>query len=142
MQRANVLNLVWDTSLLDWVRMSQPILNAGSVVVSGAVDQGTGGVSAWLVVESRPATSSVTSVAASAGNVTLLASNPSRRGATFFNDSTSAAYVKFGATASTSSFTVKMFGAGYFEMPTPAYTGIVDALWDTGTGNMRITEMT
>lgn len=31
MQRSNTLNLVWDIGSLDWVRMQQPILNAGSV---------------------------------------------------------------------------------------------------------------
>jgi hypothetical protein len=42
-------NYVWNTSLLSWEEMEQPILNAGSVVVSGTVNQGTGGASAWLI---------------------------------------------------------------------------------------------
>jgi hypothetical protein len=87
------------------------------------------------------ATSAVTNVAASATNVTLLASNTSRVGAMFFNDSTSAAYLKLGATASTSSFTVKMASNSYYELPIPIYTGIIDCIWDSATGNMRITQI-
>lgn len=44
-------NYVWDIGLLEWIREQQPILNAGSVVVSGTItaNQGTGGSSAWKV---------------------------------------------------------------------------------------------
>lgn len=87
------------------------------------------------------ATSSVTSVAASATNVTLLSLNANRAMASFFNDSTSAAYVKLGATASTSSFTIKMAANSFYELPLPVYTGIIDCIWDSATGNMRITEI-
>jgi len=41
--------LVYDPNSLSWVRMEQPVLEAGSVTVGGAVDQGTPGASAWLV---------------------------------------------------------------------------------------------
>ena len=41
MQRANTLNRVWDVSTLDWVRMQQPILEGGSITLSGAMNQGT-----------------------------------------------------------------------------------------------------
>lgn len=85
--------------------------------------------------------STVTSVAASATNVTLLSSNASRTGAAFFNDSTSIAYLKLGATATTSSFTVKMISNSYYELPDPCYTGIIDCIWDSATGSMRITEL-
>lgn len=42
-------NYVWNTNLLAWEEMEQPILNAGSVTVSGTINQGTGGASAWLI---------------------------------------------------------------------------------------------
>ena len=90
----------------------------------------------------RPATGTVASVAASATNVTLLASNASRKGAMVYNDSAVALYLKLGATASSSSFTAKVFGNGYYELNDPAYTGIIDGLWDSASGNARVTELT
>lgn len=91
--------------------------------------------------EIRPSTSSVTSVSSSGTSVSILASNSSRRGATFYNDVDKPCYLKFGATASTSSFTVKIFSNGFFSMPFPVYTGAIDAIWDSSpTGSLRITE--
>lgn len=102
------------------------------------IDRGGDGVSRpWIV----PATATVTSVAGSASSVTLLASNTSRQGATIFNDSTATLYVKLGATASTTSFTVKMATDDYFEVPF-SYTGVIDGIWSSATGNARITELT
>lgn len=84
----------------------------------------------------------LSNVAGSASNVTLLAANSSRRGAIIFNDSTAALYIKFGSTASTSSFTYKVFPAGTWEMsPGIVYTGIIDGIWDSATGNARVTEL-
>lgn len=92
--------------------------------------------------ERRPATPALANVAGSASSVTLLASNASRLQAMLFNDSAAALYIKFGATASTSSFTVKVAAGGYFELPHPCYTGVLDGIWDSATGNARITEVT
>jgi hypothetical protein len=92
--------------------------------------------------EVRPTTSSVTSVASSATNVTLLTSNANRIQATFYNDSTKVLYLKFGATATTSSFTVQMTSGSFFELPFPCYTGIIDGIWSSANGNCRITEVT
>lgn len=86
------------------------------------------------------ATSNNTSVASSASNVTLLASNANRKGATIFNDSTQILYVKLGATASTSSYTVEVQSDGYYEVPFN-YTGIIDGIWASANGNARITEI-
>ena len=96
----------------------------------------------WPTKESQPSSSAVTSVANSTSNVTLLSSNASRRSATVFNDDTAAnLYVKLGATASTSSFTIKMAPGGYYEFPYPCFTGQVDAIASAATGSARITEM-
>jgi hypothetical protein len=89
----------------------------------------------------RAATTAVTSVASSATNVTLLASNTSRVGAAVFNDSTALLFVKLGATASATSFTVKLYQDGYFEVPF-GFTGQIDGLWASATGSARITEVT
>lgn len=84
--------------------------------------------------------SSVSSVNASTGNQTLLASNAARVGAIIFNDSTANLFLKFGITASTTSFTVLIGGKGYYEIPF-SYTGQLDAVWSTNVGAARITEL-
>lgn len=84
--------------------------------------------------------STVTSVNASTSNQTLLASNASRVGAIIFNDSTANLFLKFGITASTTSFTVLVGGKGYYEIPF-SYTGQLDAVWSTNVGAARITEL-
>lgn len=91
-------------------------------------------------VGQKAPSSAVTSVAASASSVTLLASNGARLGATVYNDSTSDLYIKFGATASTSSYTVALGSFDYYEVPF-GYTGVIDAIWISATGNARITEV-
>lgn len=94
-------------------------------------------------IVTTPSVSSATlaNVASSATNVTLIASNTSRKAFHIFNDSTSALYIKFGATASTTSFTVKVLPAGYYESHTVCYTGIIDGIWDSANGSARITEL-
>ena len=84
----------------------------------------------------------VTQVASSATNVTLQASNASRKGLSIFNDSTQILRVKFGATASATSYTVQIAAGGYYEMPVrPTYTGIVDGIWASANGNAYVTEL-
>lgn len=82
----------------------------------------------------------LSNVASSATNVTLLAANPRRTGAVIFNDSSAVLYIKFGATASTSSYTMQVAAGGNYNLPSPVYTGIIDGLWAAANGNARITE--
>lgn len=91
-------------------------------------------------VAQKASTANLSNVAGSASNVTLLASNTARLGATIYNDSTAILYVKFGATASTTSFTVKMVADSYYEVPF-GYYGIIDGVWASATGSARITEV-
>ena len=81
-------------------------------------------------------------IASSASSVTLQASNTSRRGWLCFNDSTQILYIKFGATASTTSYVVQVPPSGYYELPLPAYTGVIDGIWAAANGNARVTELT
>lgn len=115
----------------------------GSVGVSGvATVTGSVALSATANVKYAAAPSAaVTSVAASVTNVTVLASNANRRGASVYNDSSSKLYLKFGATASTTSFTVLLFPNSYFEVHS-SYTGIIDGLWLAANGSARVTEIT
>lgn len=89
---------------------------------------------------SSNSTATESNVAASITNVTLLASNASRKMAMIYNDSTSDLYVKLGTTASTSSFTVKMVSQAYYELPIPVYTGQIDGIWTIAVGSARMTE--
>lgn len=82
-------------------------------------------------------------MSSSASNVTLLASNGARKGATIYNDSTAVLYVKFGVTASATSYNVAMAAGSYFEIPfIPQYTGQIDGIWASAAGAARITELT
>lgn len=85
--------------------------------------------------------SNVTSVASSATSVNLFAANESTSGRLVYNDSTAVLYVKFGATASTTSYTVQVPAGGLFEFPGPIYGGAVDGIWGTANGNARLTEV-
>lgn len=93
------------------------------------------------VQAARASTATVTSVSDSAVNQTLLAANANRLGATVHNDSASILYLKLGATASTTSFTTKLFQDDYYEVPF-GYTGQIDGIWSAdSTGAARITEV-
>jgi hypothetical protein len=87
-------------------------------------------------------TTTLTNVSSSASSVQLLASREARRAFYIHNDSPNDLFVKFGTTASTSSFTVKLLGGAFFEAPTdPIYTGRVDGIWSAASGAARITEI-
>lgn len=103
----------------------------------GAGPTGTGSMRQTIANAATPTSANV---AASITNVTLLASSATRLGAAFYNDSSSAMYLKLGATSSTTSFTVKLVAGAYYEIPGPhIYSGIVDGIWDTATGTCRVT---
>lgn len=93
------------------------------------------------IVTMQAGTATLSNTAGSASSVTVLAANTARQGAVFVNDSTAIAYMKFGSTASTTSFTYKMAADATVEVPF-GYTGIVTALWASATGSMRATEIT
>jgi len=93
------------------------------------------------IVSMSAPTGTQTSVAGSASNVTLLAANVLRKGATIYNDSTAILYLRLAATATTSNFTVKLFADDYYEVPF-GYYGIIDGIWASATGNARVTELT
>lgn len=126
------------TSVLDTLKSAQNASDGSLNVVLGA-SSGTSSVK-----ETVAATATLSNVNDSATSVTVLASNANRLGATFFNDSTSSLYLKFGATASATSFTVLIAPQGYYELPTPhLYTGIVDGIWSSdASGAVRVTELT
>lgn len=105
------------------------------------VGLGTVGTGTQRVVQARSATATVSSVAAATGSTTVLASNTSRHAATIYNDSASVLYLKLGSSASSTSFTTKLFQDDYYEVP-GNYTGIITGVWVTATGSARVTELT
>lgn len=90
------------------------------------------------------ATASVkTQVASAATNTTILAANAARRGVIIVNTDPNILRIKYGATASATSFTAIIPYNGYWEMPEPIYAGIIDGIWDAdGAGVAQVTELT
>ena len=92
--------------------------------------------------EIRSTAPTTTSVAATVGNIILLAANPSRLGAAFFLDGGSALYLKLGSLAGTFDYTAQLTQAfGYYEVPYN-YVGTVSGIWAFAGGTARITELT
>lgn len=87
-------------------------------------------------------TATVLNVASSATNTTVfpLFTGTFLFGRVLFNDSTAVLYLKFGATASTTSYTVQVAAGGYYEFPQPLYAGQVDGIWAAANGFARTTQ--
>lgn len=109
--------------------------SANSIPVVVASDQV---VNVALPVSNTP---TLTSVASSATSVTLLAASGTTKGWIIFNDSTSVLYVAFGGTASTTSFTSKLFPNSQLTSEL-TYTGAISGIWATANGFARITQLT
>ena len=95
-------------------------------------------------------TSTVTSVAAATSATTLAAANDARRGLFIYNDSAATLFLKLGTGATTTSYTVQIAPAGYWEMPTVpstrnellgGFSGAVTGVWSSATGSARVTEV-
>lgn len=125
------------------LQSSQTVKIAGANPSTGVEDNfaevGTDG--SLSTKQKQAASNAATNVAASATNVTLLAANTNRIGATIYNDSTSILYVKLGATASTTSYTLQMGSKTYYEAPY-GYTGQIDGIWSVANGSARVGELT
>lgn len=102
-----------------------------SVTIDGVVD----------VTPAAVPSATVTVFTASFVNAVFCAPNPNRSLAIFTNDdfSSGSIYVKFGPTASTGSYSVKLRPGGYYEIPV-TYSGEIDGVWDTMSGTLMVTE--
>ena len=128
--------MVWDGAT--WDRkpgnsVDGTLVNLGAnndVTVTGSVDP------------SRPATAAITSVAANAVSVSLLASNAARRQAIIVNDGTKTLYIAFAATATTTAFTIRLGAGNEYISEMNSYTGAISGIWDVANGSARITEIT
>jgi hypothetical protein len=128
-----------DTNIGAWLGSTTPTVGQKTMTDSLPVVLASNQSS--LQVNFQSSSSSVSSVAASATSVTLLASNSSRKGASIYNDSTKNLYIKLGSTASSTSFSILLNNGGYYEVPF-GYTGVIDGIWNIASGNARITELT
>lgn len=94
-----------------------------------------------LYVVQKAPTATLSNVSTSTASATLIAANTARVAAQIYNDAAAVLYVKFGATASATSFTVPLAANSYYEVP-GGYTGIIDGILASGTGTSRATELT
>ena len=122
--------------------------NTNSVTIGAPLPSGTNNIGDVDVLTlpdiaiKTYSSSAVTSVVSAAVSTSILASNVNRRMAILVNDTDKNAYVKLGATASTTSFSYKLTPGQTLELPIPIYTGAIDAIWDSSpTGSMRVTEI-
>ncbi len=130
--------------------------NQTAIPVTVPVGQGLMAASTPVVIASNQsavltyqtsATATNTAPAVSQTSTQLLAANTSRRGATIYNDATVFTYLKLGASASVTDFSIVLQAkttnvGGYYEVPF-GYTGIISAiLGAVGTGNWRVSELT
>lgn len=81
----------------------------------------------------------LSNVASSATSVTLFAAAGTTHGRALFNDSSAILYLKFGTTASLTSYTVQIAAGAYYEFPFPVYGGRVDGIWASANGFARCT---
>lgn len=86
--------------------------------------------------------STITRISISASNVTLLAANSARNLVILVNDTKRDCFVKYGAVATSTNFTIKMEPDDTHIISDPIYTGIIDAIWASasGGGAMQVTE--
>jgi hypothetical protein len=95
-----------------------------------------------LITEYKPATtSSLTSVAANAASVSLLAANVNRLQALITNDGTGIMFVALAATATTAAYTYRVTADSQVIID-GYWTGAISAIWTAPNGNARITELT
>lgn len=108
---------------------------AASLGVALAIDD------VLVTLVGAPSIGAQTIVASSASDVTILASNNSRKGAYIYNDSTQVLYLLLAnAVSSTTVFTQKMAAGDSFSMSPGSYTGIIKGIWASANGAARVTE--
>lgn len=91
---------------------------------------------------STVSTATPAALASAATSAQLLAANASRKGLLVTNTDANTLYLKYGATASATDFTVAIPTGAYWEMPQPIYTGRIDVIWAAdGSGSAVYTEL-
>lgn len=130
----NTVAITGDSALkVDGSHVTQPV--AGTVTV---ISSGTFSISNEKIASASITTTTVSNVAS-----TLLLANNSNRGfASFYNEGTEEVLLKLGTSATSSSYSLKIFPNGYFELPvSPIYTGAIEAISVSTNVIIRITEI-
>lgn len=92
---------------------------------------------------SRPATGTLTHVTPATTSSTLLAANPARRYATFYNATNKIAYISLNATSSLTAYSFQLAIGGTYTVDGDEYAGAVSVIaQSTPTGNVYVTEVT
>jgi hypothetical protein len=117
------------------------LLNARAQAIA-VVDANGDQITSFTSVAIPPANAALTSVAASASSVSLLAANIDRRKYRIHNTSNKNLYVAYAAAATTLAFTVLIAGGADFESDLNDYTGVISGIWSGVGGFARITEIT
>ena len=91
--------------------------------------------------QERVAAGVLTSTTVGTSNITLLSANSARKGFIIWNNGAAEIYVKFGATATTSAFGVRIESKAFFSaVYGMIYTGIVDAISSAAGNTVLVTE--
>lgn len=110
-------------------------LNAGNIIALNLDAFGN-----LVLPDNKSDTSNFTNIASANINTALLADNPIRNGATFFNSSTQVLYLLLDdSAASIANYSVQVEAGGYYEIPFN-YTGAVNGVWPVANGSVKITE--
>lgn len=131
-----------DVNVINFPEPLEVIILGGTVTVTGHdLDIRNLTCAQDSVTVCQPVVSATfTSVAQTNSSVTLLAANVNRKGAIIYNNANSTAWIKFGATASQTSFSVRLVTETFYEL-TVGYVGVIDGIWAaSGAGAMRVTE--
>jgi hypothetical protein len=92
------------------------------------------------------ATVAISSVPGSVTTVVLLAANPLRKHIIIVNEQPvtggSNMHIALAATATLTTYSVLLTPGQVYESTLPVYTGVISAIWDSASGNARVTEVT
>ena len=122
------------------VRIISGPSSAADCIIQSVINSGNSSV---ISTPARTSSAALTNFSQSSATGTLLASNANRSGVLVVCDASANLYIKYGTSASTSSYSVQVPPQAYWEMPRPVFTGQLDAAWaSTGTGAARVTELT
>lgn len=132
----------------DAVAAGNPVLMGGraSLAAPTAVSSDGDAVDNWLDrvgranVKITAPTCTPANVTAATSSTQLLAANTSRVYCTLFNDSAAYCYVNIGAAASSTAFIHKMEPYELFTIP--GATQVINGLWTSATGAMRVGDFT
>lgn len=103
--------------------------NGSSLTVDGSL----------TAVPEKASSATIARTATSTTSATVLASNSSRKKAVIINESSAILYVKYGTTASATSYSYMLEPNDTLEETN--YTGRIDAILASGTGNAQTTEL-